>query len=160
VPEQQTRIRVATADDLEQIVQHRRAMFHEMGYHDEAALDAMSAAFRPWLLRKMAEGEYLAWFAIDRECQVAAGLGLWLMDWPPHMVGPGSRRGNILNVYTNPASRRQGMARTLMLTAMEWCRVNGIGAVILHASKDGRDLYEKLGFHATNEMRIVLEADR
>jgi ribosomal protein S18 acetylase RimI-like enzyme len=79
-----------------------------------------------------------------------------MMDWPPHMIGAGSRRGNILNVYTEPEYRRQGIARSLMDAALDWCRANGIASVILHASPDGRSLYESLGFQATNEMRIAL----
>jgi GNAT superfamily N-acetyltransferase len=152
-------IRLATIGDAEIITTHRRAMFFEMGYRDQAVLDAMTAAFRPWLGRKMEEGEYLAWLAVAADGSVAAGLGLWLMDWPPHMVGPGSRRGNILNVYTNPDSRRQGLARRLMEVALDWCRANRIRAVILHSSSEGRPLYEKLGFRPTNEMRLMLEGD-
>ena len=132
-------------------------MFSEMGYHDERALDAMSDAFRPWLIRMMDAGEYLAWLAIAADGSVAAGLGLWLMDWPPHMIGPGARRGNILNVYASPQHRRRGLAKRLMETALDWCRSNGIRAVILHASEDGRPLYNALGFKPTNEMRIVLD---
>jgi GNAT superfamily N-acetyltransferase len=152
-------IRPATLDDAEVIIAQRRAMFFEMGYDDQAVLDAMASAFRPWLRRKMAEGEYLAWLAVRADGFVGAGLGLWLMDWPPHMVGPGPPRGNILNVYTDPDSRRQGLARRLMEAALDWCRANSIRAVILHSSKEGRPLYEKLGFRPTNEMRIVLSAD-
>src|SRR5580704_7667181 len=152
-------IRAATIGDSEIIAAHRLAMFFEMGYREQAVLDAMIVAFRPWLRRKMDEGEYLAWFAVRADGAVAAGLGLWLMDWPPHMIGPGSRRGNILNVYTNPDSRRQGLARRLMQVALEWCRVNRIRAVILHSSNEGRPLYEKLGFRSTNEMRIMLDGD-
>ena len=71
---------------------------------------------------------------------------------------PGGRwRGNILNVYTEPAHRRQGMARALMQIALDWCRANGVGAVILHASPDGRTLHESLGFVATNETRVMLD---
>jgi GNAT superfamily N-acetyltransferase len=150
-------IRPATIGDSEVIIAHRRAMFFEMGYHDQVVLDAMVMAFRPWLLRKMEAGEYLTWLAVRADGSVAAGLGLWLMDWPPHMVGPGSRRGNILNVYTNPDCRRQGLARRLMELALEWCRINRIRAVILHSSNEGRPLYEKLGFRATNEMRLMIE---
>ncbi|SPE43398.1 GCN5-related N-acetyltransferase [Candidatus Sulfopaludibacter sp. SbA3] len=146
----------ATLQDVETIVEHRWAMFRDMGHGDEAALQMMATAFRPWLCQKMEEGEYLAWFVTGPDGTVAAGLGLWLMDWPPHMVGPGSRRGNILNVYTRPECRRQGMARALMQTALAWCGANGIRAVILHASDEGRALYQKLGFQATNEMRIML----
>lgn len=152
-------IRLATIGDSDIIAAQRRAMFFEMGYRDQAVLDAMIVAFRPWLLRKMEAGEYLAWLAVRADGSVAAGLGLWLMDWPPHMVGPGSPRGNILNVYTNADSRRQGLARRLMEVALEWCRANRIRAVILHSSNEGRPLYEKLGFRPTNEMRLMLDGD-
>ena len=107
----------------------------------------------------MEAGEYLAWLAVRADGSIAAGLGLWLMDWPPHMVGPGSLRGNILNVYSDPDSRRQGLARRLMELALEWCKVNRIRAVILHSSNAGQPLYEKLGFRATNEMRLMIEGD-
>jgi GNAT superfamily N-acetyltransferase len=152
----QTNIRFATAADADTLIAHRRDMFFEMGHREETVLAAMCAAFRPWLLSRMQTGEYVAWVATAAEGSVVAGLGLWLMDWPPHMIGPGARRGNILNVYTEPGSRRQGIAGRLMAVALEWCREHGIRAVILHASQDGRPLYEKLGFHPTNEMRLLL----
>lgn len=152
-------IRSGTLDDAETVVAHRRAMFHEMGYRDEDAMDRMCDAFRPWLARKLRDNEYLAWFAVDSGGAIASGLGLWLMDWPPHMIGPGAPRGNILNVYTRPESRRLGLARRLMDAALAWCWLNGVRAVILHSSDDGRPLYESLGFKPTNEMRILLELD-
>jgi GNAT superfamily N-acetyltransferase len=150
-------IRQGTLDDLETVVAHRRAMFREMGYEDDQALDKMCEAFRPWLERRMERNEYLAWFAVGQSGTIVAGLGLWLMDWAPHMIGPGAPRGNILNVYTRPESRRMGLARRLMDAALAWCLLNGIRAVILHASADGRRLYESLGFEPTNEMRISLD---
>jgi GNAT superfamily N-acetyltransferase len=150
-------IRTGTLEDVETIVAHRRAMFSDMGHGDEPALNAMTAAFLPWLRQKMTEEEYLAWVAVGPDGSIVAGLGLWLMDWPSHMIGPGTRRGNILNVYTERPYRRQGIARRLMAIALEWCRANGIRAVILHASTDGLKLYEELGFRPTNEMRLLLE---
>jgi GNAT superfamily N-acetyltransferase len=150
-------IRAATVDapDLEAIVHHRRAMFRDMGYADERALESMSDRFRPWLRQKMEAGEYLTWFVLAADSSIASGAGLWLMDWLPHMVGKGARRGNIVNVYTEPAHRRAGMARVLMKVALEWCAANGLEVVILHSSDDGRRLYQSLGFEATNEMRLV-----
>ena len=104
----------------------------------------------------MQAGEYLAWFALGPDSSIAAGLGLWLMDWPPHMVGAGQIRGNIINVYTVPAYRRQGMARASMETVIEWCRANQIHVVILHSSDQRRQIYQSLGFQPTNEMRLIL----
>jgi GNAT superfamily N-acetyltransferase len=154
----------ATLHDIATIVSHRRSMFAAMGYSDEAALDAMASAFEPWLRRTMLAGEYLAWFAITRDHithdhAVAAGLGLWLMDWPPHMIGSGARRGNILNIFVRPENRRQGIARELMRAALDWCGANAIDHVMLHSSVDGRHLYESLGFTPTNEMRLMLSSN-
>src|SRR5689334_16489411 len=104
----------AGLDYLETIVEHRRAMFFDMGHHDTEALDRMAAAFRPWVAGKLESGEYLAWIAVSPGGAVAAGVGLWLMEWPPHWIDPGARRGYLLNVYTHPEHRRRGLARRLV----------------------------------------------
>jgi len=147
-------LRRASTDDLETLVVHRREMFREMGYQDESVMDSMSVRFRVWLLDHMQAEDYLAWLVTASDRSVAAGAGLWLMDWPPHMIGTSDRRGNILNVYTSTNFRKQGLARSLMETVLAWCRDNGIDTVILHASPAGRSLYESMGFTATNEMRL------
>jgi ribosomal protein S18 acetylase RimI-like enzyme len=156
LPEGFTLRRAATAD-VETLVAHRRAMFQDMGYRDEVALDSMSAKFRVWLLEHMNSGDYHAWLVSAPDGSIAAGTGLWLMDWPPHMIGQGTRRGNILNVYTSRNFRRQGLARRLMEVVLLWCRENGIDTIILHASHSGLSLYKSMGFTPTNEMRLRLE---
>jgi predicted GNAT family N-acyltransferase len=45
------------------------------------------------------------------------------------------------------------LARALMAAMLEWCKRERIAKVVLHASQDGRPLYESLGFVQTNEMR-------
>jgi len=150
-------IRCASTADLETLVAHRRAMFHDMGYNDDVALDSMSAKFRVWLLEHMIAGDYHAWLVCAPDGSIAAGGGLWLMDWPPHMIGQGAHRGNILNVYTADNFRRQGLARGLMEEVLLWCRENGIDTIILHASPAGKNLYDSMGFIPTNEMRLRLE---
>jgi len=157
MPSNSFTIRQATLADVDILIAHRRGMFHDMGYHDAPALDAMCAKFRPWLVAKMEAEQYLAWFASpDGSETVVAGAGLWIMEWPPHMVGSQARRGNVVNVYTDAAWRRHGLARRLMDTILDWCRANSLDVVVLHASKDGRPLYDSMGFIATNEMRLVL----
>ena len=59
-------------------------------------------------------------------------------------------------MYTDPEFRRQGIARRLMQTMIDWCRKEGFVRVDLHASDKGRPLYESLGFEPTNEMRLNL----
>ena len=64
----------------------------------------------------------------------------------------------ILNVYTELEFRKRGIARQIMLTILAWLKQRGLRTVNLHASAEGRRLYEKLGFEATNEMRLRFDA--
>jgi predicted N-acetyltransferase YhbS len=41
--------------------------------------------------------------------------------------------------------------------AVAWAAERGASGVVLHASADGRALYERLGFEATNEMRYAAD---
>jgi ribosomal protein S18 acetylase RimI-like enzyme len=150
-------IRPATLADLDTLIMHRREMFRDIGYKGEPAFEDMAAKCRDWLRKYMDAGEYLAWLVIAPDGSVAAGAGLWLMDWMPHLLGKSQRRGNILNVYTANEYRRRGLARELMQVILGWCRANAIDTIVLHASADGRSLYESLGFKTTNEMRLKLE---
>ena len=55
---------------------------------------------------------------------------------------------------TQPEFRNRGIARQIMLTILAWVKERGLRSVNLHASDEGRPLYERLGFEATNEMRL------
>lgn len=103
-------LRRPTLQDANTIAEHRRSMFHEIGYRDGTALDSMMENSLPWLKARIASAEF----------------------------------------------RRKGLARWLVEAALPWCKVNEIDFVILHASPQGRKLYESLGFQAGNEMGIKL----
>ena len=62
-----------------------------------------------------------------------------------------------MNVFTERAWRRRGIAEQLMQHVIDWSRSHGIARLVLHASPDGRSLYERLGFEPTNEMRYTGE---
>ncbi len=47
-------LRRATLEDARAIAKHRRSMFRDIGYHDEAALESMMEKFLPWLKAKIA----------------------------------------------------------------------------------------------------------
>jgi hypothetical protein len=40
---------------------------------------------------------------------------------------------------------------------LEWSRRQRVARITLHASEDGRTLYESLGFTISNEMRIQFD---
>jgi len=148
-------IRAATPADLEAILHHRRRMCEDMGHRDAAVLDAMVADCRGRLRRWLEEGVYRGWL-VEREGAVVAGGGIIVSAWLPNAADPQDRRATILNVYTEPAHRRQGLARALMEEMLRWCREQGFRAVTLDASDDGRALYESMGFRPTPQMRLDL----
>ena len=145
----------ATVEDVSIITHHRRRMFEDMGYANHPTMDEMCAVFEEWVREKLARDEYLGWFVVDGE-KIVAGGGLAVLEWAPGLMDTGTRRAYIYNVYTEPAYRGRGLARRLMTAMLDWCRAEEIWIISLHASDDGRALYESLGFEQTNEMRVVL----
>ena len=102
--------RPLTVSDLDLVVRHRKGMFREMGRPEEE-LAAMSAGFRPWLEPRLRDGSYLGW-VIEQEGAAVAGVGMMVLDWPPHPYHPeDSRRAYILNMFVEPEHRGTGLAR-------------------------------------------------
>jgi len=149
------RIRPAGPDDLPIVLDHRRRMFEAMGYTDPATLDAVNESSAPLLARGLANGSYRGWLA-EAESTIVAGGGIVVLDFQAHPIDPRPRRAFVVNMYTNPAHRRRGLARRLMETMIAWSREEGLATLYLHASDEGRELYESLGFAPTGEMRLLL----
>ena len=148
------RIREAGPGDLETILHHRRSMFRDMREGSVEELDRMVEVARPWVARGLADGSYRHWLAIDSSGAVAGGGGVLLSPWPANPHDPCTERAVILNVYTEVEFRRRGVARHVMQVILDWIKAYGLQGVNLHASEEGRALYEKLGFVQTNEMRL------
>jgi GNAT superfamily N-acetyltransferase len=151
----QASIREATPDDIPEILRQRRAMYEAMDYKDDNALTAMVATTAEYLPKAMASGTFRGWMAVH-DTRVVGGCAVIVNPWPSHPYDLECRRATILNMYVYPEFRRQGIARRLMQTILEWCRQQNFAAVYLHASKEGRPLYESLGFEPTTEMTLKL----
>jgi len=71
-------IREAAVADLEVILHHRWAMFHEMGHTDTAGLDEMLAAARAYYAQGLRDGSYRGWLALDAGRRVSVEAA---SDW-------------------------------------------------------------------------------
>lgn len=154
---QEIRIRAAHLPDIPHVLHHRRSMFTEMGRGNPAQYTEMLKTTQAYLKAAMPTGAYVGWLAETAEGSVVAGAGVAVSAWPGSPGDSTGKRALVLNVYTAPEFRRQGIARKLMETVIEWCRGQGLRSVSLHASDFGRALYEELGFRQTNEMRLYLK---
>ncbi len=155
---EQIKLQKATLEDLPTIAHHRLAMYTDMQMGTPASRETAIELFRPYLEANLPSGVYQGWLAKTEAGQVVGGGGLIVHEWPAAARDhqPQSRRAYVLNIYTEPEYRGQGLARQIMTAILDWCRVEGFETVSLHASEMGRPLYESLGFEPTNEMQIKL----
>ena len=122
------------------------------------------AAERPiytaWVKAAIQRGLYLGFLALDGG-RVIAGAGLILLEWGPSRGDPQPWRGRIVNVWTHPDHRRQGLARELVARCLEAARERGATRLNLGTSAEARGLYEALGFTASRaEMGLALHPHR
>lgn len=152
-------LRAATAADATVVARHRVSMFRDMGMLDERDAAALAAGSQAHLTTALSDGTYLGWL-IEYDDVVVAGAGVILRPMLPRPESPyGGEDAEVLNVYTDPTHRRRGLARRLVEHVLSWSRTRGLRRISLHASDEGRPLYEQLGFVPTNEMRCEETAD-
>ena len=125
-------IRRATVDDIAVVARHRAAMFLEMGQLHRSGVAPMVEETMTYLRDAVPRGEYVGWLACTADRLVVAGAGAQCRRVLPfarpgltgaEAVGFG-RQAIVLNVYTEPAFRRHGLARALMLESAR------LGAVV------------------------------
>jgi ribosomal protein S18 acetylase RimI-like enzyme len=130
-------------------------MFKVSGRTDEMVAP-MTEHFRTWLRPRLEDGRYFGWFAMTEE-RVVAGVGMMVIDWPPHPShSTQSERGYILNMYVEPDQRRRGLGGRLMALCNAEGERRGLRYMVLHATRQGRGLYEKLGWQTTTEMALTV----
>lgn len=158
-------VRLATAADVPLLARHRAEMFRDMGdLPDDGHYSTLLASAEREMTAWLAGGDYVGFVASPqgRPGEIVAGAGIQIRKLLPRPLsgGGGIRLGPeaiVLNVFTERAWRRQGIAELLLRHVIEWAKGHGIARLVLHASPDGRPLYERLGFVPTNEMRFTGE---
>ena len=155
-------IRRATVADSSILGEHRVAMFRDMGSVQRDVEASLREAATTHIRDAMQAGEYVAWLAYpaDEPQRVVGGTGVQLRRLLPRPEVGGARvlvgrEGIVLNMYVDRDYRRQGVARRLIESILAWVPGTDIVRLVLHASPDGRPLYESLGFVQTNEMRYA-----
>lgn len=157
-------IRPATTADLDTVTRLRLAFLADLrrDQHPGAALDAEFAdATATFLAGASRAGRLHSWLAetaggADRRHGIVSVL---LFPVPPR---PDDRRpydGYIINMYVAPERRHQGIGRALLDACLASAPALGIRRFWLHATEDGRPLYDRAGF-STNPAWMELPAAR
>ncbi len=129
-------------DDLPAFISLRIRQLIEEGAREDADL---RPALMDYYLRHLADGTFVSWLALDGE-KIVGTSGMSFVEKPPYFSCPTGRIGLLSSMYTEPAYRRQGIARELLSRVVEEARKHGCGAVQITASDMGVRLYTAFGF--------------
>lgn len=156
-------VRAATSADAPVIARHRAEMFRDMGELPMEAYQDLVDRTVAYLPQAITSGEYIAWLVSPPDSsETIAGAGVQIRRILPRPITESGqirialgREAIVLNVFTERPWRRKGIARLLMQHVLDWASAAEIDRLVLHASSEGRGLYERLGFVPTGEMRYT-----
>ena len=141
-------VRQATQADIPVLVSLRMGLFCEVGELSDPLVDVdLWQATSAYFSAGQADGSARSWVA-EVEGEVVASGTLALFVRPPYPGNLSGREAYLLNMYTLPAYRKQGMASALLDAMVAHARAEQLGKVWQHAGEQGRPLYERMGFVA------------
>jgi len=146
----------ATIEDIDELVRTRiivlRAANKLSAEVDMSVVEKESYAYYK---RALESGEHIAYLIYDNETFIGAG-GVSFYQVMPTYHNPSGKKAYIMNMYTAPEYRRQGIASHTLDLLVKDAKEQGVSQIALEATDMGRPLYEKYGFvKMEDEMKLV-----
>lgn len=152
-------IRKATTEDIDRLVQVRLDYLRtDYGQLTEQQEQAIIEQLRDYFPKHIPMGDFIAFLAQEEDRIVSVAF-LVISEKPANLAFINGKSGTVLNVLTYPDYRRKGIAFQVLSALIQEAKNLGVSSINLSASKDGKPLYEKLGFKpstAYSEMRLML----
>jgi ribosomal protein S18 acetylase RimI-like enzyme len=153
-------IREATITDADALAEYRLQMFTEI--ESEPSTDdaiAFVSLCRQSFEALLEFGICNAWLAEDPgESDPIGTLVMLKLPRLPTFKNMRTVEGYIINVYVDPAYRRNGIASALMQAAIDYARKEEYARIRLRATETGQGVYDRLGFQCKeNVMELALE---
>lgn len=146
----------ATIADIDELVRTRMIVLRAVNkLSDDEDMSTVEKESCEYYKRALETGEHIAYFVYDDGTFIGAG-GVSFYQVMPTYHNPMGKKAYIMNMYTAPEYRRQGIAyRTLDLLVKD-VREQGVSQIALEATEMGQPLYEKYGFvKVQDEMELI-----
>ncbi|MBR5386684.1 MAG: GNAT family N-acetyltransferase [Clostridiales bacterium] len=146
--------RIATDKDIELMMQSRLEMLrvvNNLGDDYEFSEDIVNNS-REYFLN----GDQSTVLVLDGD-KVIGCASMSYITIMPTFSHPSGKRAHLMNVYTNPSYRRQGIARKMVNMLIDDAWSKGATEISLDATKLGRPLYESMGFIDSNECMVLVK---
>ena len=143
--------RRATIEDLDELVRTRIKVLRAANKLDENVdMSEIERQSKDYYEKALADESHTAYLVYDEDTFVGAG-GVSYFRVMPTYHNPSGEKAYIMNMYTAPEYRRNGIAfKTLDLLVRD-AKERNIKAISLEATDMGRSLYEKYGFVKMND---------
>ena len=145
-----------TLDDLDLLVDHRLLMWKEIHPDMTERVEQSRELTRKWIGSKISEGSLTSLIVKNFEGRAVGSGCILVKEDQPRPGSSQMRYPYLLSMYTLPEYRKMGVASSIVKESIKWSRDNGFDRISLHASNQGKSIYEKFGFQQTNEMRLKL----
>ena len=141
----------ATMEDIDELVRTRIIVLRAANkLSDDEDMSVVEEESYAYYRRALESGEHIAYLVYDNGKFIGAG-GLSFYQVMPTYHNPTGKKAYIMNMYTNPAYRRKGIAYQTLNLLVADAKNKGIDAISLEATEMGRPLYEKFGFTGMND---------
>lgn len=140
------KIRRIEPGEVELLTSYRLAYLTEMqGERTEEYQKRLSEELHTYFKEALAENRFFAFLA-ELKGEIL-GFGAMVIKKIPGDFNQSSYlEGDILNMFTIPIARRNGISAMILQQLINEARNRGISKISLHTSKDGEKLYRKFGF--------------
>ena len=148
--------RVATLNDLDLLTTSRIEVLRAANKLD-ASTDMANVEKESYNYYKKAleDNTHYAILVMEDDKFIGAG-GVSFYSVMPTYHNPSGKKAYIMNMYTAPDYRRQGIAYKTLDMLVKVSKERGINQISLEATEMGRPLYEKYGFvKMESEMELV-----
>ena len=148
--------RYATADDIDGLLQSRLDMLRvvnnlEQDYDfDQEFINSSREYFL--------NGDQITVLALDGG-KIIGCASICFMHVMPTFSHPTGKRAHLMNVYTDAAYQRQGIAYKMTNMLIEAAWEKGATEISLDATESGRPLYEKCGFKDSDECMVLVRSE-
>ena len=145
-------IRKATLDEIELLMEWRMEVLHEVfSIPLSKNTGDLEQENRVYYQKALAQNEHIACSAYTEDKIVGCG-GICFYREMPSPDNPTGKCAYLMNIYTKPQFRKQGVGEAIIKWLVEQAIKRGISKIYLETSESGKRLYTKFGFVPMQDM--------
>lgn len=141
----------ATLSDLDDLIRLRIEFAIALGGEREPELiERIKIQLRSYFTKSLPARTSIWYLAKCNGTSVGAG-GVMIREQPGNFANPGGIFGYVINMYTVPAFRKNGICGNILELLVKAGAHEGVMAFELHATEEGEPVYQKHDFKIHNE---------